>query len=183
MRTVFFLCLWLIPTIVLAQNRDMYVVADSLNVRLQPSHAGKVTNTLYRGQKVTVFEVSSGWARISQFYYGGLEGVTGNVARWVSEKYLSANKPTKGNRKKSSTRLESALSSSDDYAKYKVIFLEKSLTLIEMGRCKVSDFEEVGGWLRSVNYKPRRVYFTYCGNHSHTSGRIYLDMKRKKIFQ
>ncbi|ELB2105052.1 SH3 domain-containing protein [Vibrio parahaemolyticus] len=181
MKPLTFLCLVLFSASLLGQEKDMYVIADALNVRLEPSQTGKITNTLYRGQKVAVLEISSGWARISLFYDGDIERVSGKVARWVSYSYLSSNKPSR--RAKSSSRLQSALSSSDDYSKYKDVFLDKSQVLIKMGYCNVGDFEKVGGWVRSVNYKPRRVYFTYCGTQSHVSGRIYLDVISGKIFQ
>lgn len=72
---------------------DYYVNVNSLNVRLSPSSKGKVTNKLYRQQKVQVFEVKSGWARISKYYNGSVEGVSGKVARWASSKYLSVDRP------------------------------------------------------------------------------------------
>ncbi|MGI0120165.1 SH3 domain-containing protein [Zooshikella sp. RANM57] len=70
-----------------------YVTADSLNVRLSPNPKGKITNKLYRQQKLEVFEVKSGWARISKYYNGAVEGLSGNVARWVSAAYLSDSRP------------------------------------------------------------------------------------------
>ena len=66
-----------------------YVTADRLNVRLAPSPSGKITNVLDRGQKVDVLEVQGEWARISRYYDGSIEGVSGGVARWVSTRYLS----------------------------------------------------------------------------------------------
>jgi hypothetical protein len=66
-----------------------YVTADSLNVRLAPDSKAKITNKLYRQQKLYVFEVKGEWARISKYYSGATEIVSGEVARWVSAKYLS----------------------------------------------------------------------------------------------
>lgn len=53
---------------------DYYVTSDDLNVRLTPDKSGKITNTLYKRQKVEVFEVKGNWARISRYYDGGVEG-------------------------------------------------------------------------------------------------------------
>lgn len=75
------------------QTGIYYVNSDSLNVRLAPNIQGKKTNTLYKRQKVDVYEISDGWARISDYYDGSLEGLHGQVARWVYGEYLSKNKP------------------------------------------------------------------------------------------
>ncbi|PMO00210.1 hypothetical protein BCT19_23450 [Vibrio splendidus] len=161
---------------------DFYVTASELNVRLSPAKTGKKTNVIYRRQLVQVFETTNGWSRISKYYDGTIEGVDGEVARWVSSKYLSKHKPTEL-RVMSSNRLEAALDSSDDYISYKAKFIKVSKDLINTGVCSVEDFEHQGGWVRSVNYKPRRVYFTYCGNHSNTSGRVYYEPSSGNVFK
>ena len=70
-----------------------YVTAGTLNVRLAPSPKAKTTNKLYRQQRVDVFELKNGWARVSKFYDGRVESLRGQVARWVSAKHLSTNRP------------------------------------------------------------------------------------------
>lgn len=70
-----------------------YVTARKLNVRLSPEIDGKITNKLDINQLVEIFELKNNWARISNYYNGDVEGVYGNVARWVHGKYLSKNKP------------------------------------------------------------------------------------------
>ena len=72
---------------------DFIVTAGTLNVRLAANKAGKVTNKLYRQQEVEVFEFNNGWARISQYYVGETEGLSGEVARWVFATHLSAKRP------------------------------------------------------------------------------------------
>ena len=72
---------------------DYYVSPGKLNVRLAPSENGEFINKIYKGQKVEVFEVKGEWARISRYYDGVDEEVSGNVARWVSAKYLKSNGP------------------------------------------------------------------------------------------
>lgn len=59
------------------------VVEETSKVRLLPSWEGKVTNRLYRGQRLETFEVRGDWARISPYYDGAVEGVEGPVARWI----------------------------------------------------------------------------------------------------
>ena len=45
-----------------------------------------------------------------------------------------------------------SLASSNDYEIYKEIFAVTALKLIREGKCKVSDFREIGGWLKSANH-------------------------------
>lgn len=67
-----------------------YVTADKLNVRLCPAVTCPATASIYRGNKVEVFEMKNGWARISHPYDGIDEDMPGEiVARWVSAAYLS----------------------------------------------------------------------------------------------
>lgn len=70
-----------------------YVKEASLEEHLAPKNVGKVTNRIYRQQVVDVFEVKNGWARVSKYYDGQIEGVPGQVARWVRVSGLSPNRP------------------------------------------------------------------------------------------
>ena len=156
-----------------------YVTTDTLNVRLAPNPSGKVTNRLYKRQKVDVVEIKKGWARVSKYYSGQKEGLEGNVARWVAAKYLSKNKPKDI---KSTTPLENVLKSSDNYSKYKKTFIKSSNLLITQGKCKLSDFKEMGGWVRSSSYKTKPVFFTYCGGMK-SINKIYLNANTGKAFK
>ena len=79
---------------------ERYVAASALNVRLCPATSCPVTNKIYRGDRVDVYELKDGWARISKFYDAAVErlefpSLTGDrVARWVSMEYLSKSKPS-----------------------------------------------------------------------------------------
>lgn len=70
-----------------------YVSADQTNEHLGPSAATAVTNTLYRQQRVDVLEVRGGWARVSDYYDRAVEGVAGQVARWVPAVHLDLARP------------------------------------------------------------------------------------------
>ncbi|HWQ69936.1 MAG TPA: SH3 domain-containing protein [Patescibacteria group bacterium] len=77
-----------------ATKPGTYFVKEAvLEVRLGPNATAPVTNRIYRGQKVEVFEVKSGWVRVSKFYDGVVEGQSGKVARWVLATALSASAP------------------------------------------------------------------------------------------
>ena len=71
-----------------------YVQENVLEERLAPSAAGRVTNRIYQRQKVEVFEVKRGWARVSDYYDGFVEGKNIQVARWVLASGLSSSQPT-----------------------------------------------------------------------------------------
>jgi len=65
------------------QLGDYYVTASVLNERTAPI-SGQVINRIYRGQKLTVYEVRNGW---------GLVTTPGFVERWVSMEHLARERP------------------------------------------------------------------------------------------
>jgi len=138
------------------------VTAVSLNVRQAANETGKVTGKLYQQEKVEVFEVKNGWARISEYYAEEINGLSTKVARWVFATHLSAQRPTRKTITANSPIIN-AIRSSDDLALHQDTFVRVSEELINSGECKLSDFEDIGGWWRSVDHKPRPVYYTYCG--------------------
>ncbi|HXV73874.1 MAG TPA: hypothetical protein VD713_04010 [Sphingomonadales bacterium] len=78
--------------------------------------------------------------------------------------------------------LEEAISHSDDFGRYKAAFLKATQDLIQSKKCSISDFEEMGGWVKSTTtYNDEPVYFIYCGGLAVTN-RIYLDVSSGKIF-
>lgn len=161
---------------------DYYVTANNLNVRLAPNKTGKITNALYMRQKVDVLQVKDGWARISRYYDGGVEGLSGEVARWVFAKYLSTNRPAEEQVTSLNSPVAKAIKSSDDFSKYQSVFFSASDKLVKSGKCTLGDFKEVGGWWRSTSYKPKPVYFTYCGGMTR-SNRIYLNAATGNTFR
>jgi len=182
---------------------DFVVTAGTLNVRLAPNTAGKSKRKLYRGQVVEVLEVKDGWARISRYYNGASEGLSGNVAHWVFATHLSAKpsvedlpakpsakpaaevlpaQPPPGEKIIVSASILDAIKASDDLPKYESTFAWVSAKLVDTGTCKVSDFRDIGGWWRSAGHKPRPVYYTYCGGGSN-SDRIYVDITTGETFR
>ena len=162
---------------------EHFVTASKLNVRLAPNKDGKLTNVLDKGQKVEVFETKGNWARISDYYDGEVEQLSGEVARWVYGKYLSTEKPHTESPMNLGDPISEAISSSDDFGKHQNIFVSASKSLIDSGRCQLSDFQEVGGWVKSViNHKSEPVYFTYCGGMTNDN-RIYLNVENGETFK
>ena len=159
-----------------------YVVkADSLNVRLAANETGKVTDKLFQREKVEVFEVKNGWARISEYYDQDINGLSSKVARWVFATHLSVQRPAEM-KVVASAPIINAIKSSDDLATHQDTFVWVSDRLVRSGECKLSDFEDIGGWWKSVDHKPRPVYYTYCGgaidNH-----RVYVNTATGETFR
>lgn len=182
---------------------DFVVTAGTLNVRLAPNTTGKTSSRLHRGQVVGVLEVKDGWARISRYYDGASEGLSGSVAHWVFATHLSAKpsiensfarlpakppaevlpaQPPPGEKIIVTASLLDAIKSSDDLPKYESTFAWVSTRLVDSGTCKLSDFRDIGGWWRSASHKPRPVYYTYCGGGSN-SDRIYVDTTTGETFR
>ena len=162
---------------------NYYVSSNKLNVRLAANKNGKITNTLYKRQKVEVFEVKDGWARISRFYDGEVEGIQGKVvARWVFAKYLSTNRPTNKIISNNNSPVAQAIKASDEFSQYQDIFVSITEKLVSRGSCTLEEFKEQGGWMRSPKYKPAPVYFIYCGGMTR-SNRIYINAETGAIFR
>ncbi|MCZ2723713.1 SH3 domain-containing protein [Marinomonas sp. 15G1-11] len=190
---------------------NYYVSSQGLNVRLAAGGDGKLVNTLPQNETVVVFEVQNGWARISEYFNGQAEGISGDVAHWVFARFLTASELQKNKQPPSDTSQENetsnptkerklsdpspmdeaanlqslisaAIESSDDFSKYKNAFILASEKLIKEGNCTLKEFEEMGGWWRSSNYIPEPVYFMYCGGMDQ-SNRVFLNTEKNIIFK
>jgi len=173
-----------------AMSPGAYVVsADTLNIRLAANTSAQIKGKLYRGQEVEVLEVSNGWARISRYYDGASEGLSGDVARWVFATHLSPRpitqppaKPRVEIKVDVNSPVYQAIESSDDLTLHQGIFVQVSEELVNAGECKLSDFRDIGGWWRSAAHKPEPVYYTYCGGASNED-RIYLNTDTGRTFR
>lgn len=158
-----------------------FVSSDSVKERLGPSVSAASTNTIHKGQAVEVFEVKDGWARVSKFYDGAVEGQSGQVARWVSAQFLVKEKPA-APAVAADNRLEQSIKGSEDFAKFRAGFVKASESLVKSGQCSLADFSEMGGWMRSTNHKPKPVYFTYCGGMT-LANKVYVNVQTGEIFK
>ena len=177
-KKIFVLAMLLIGVLSYAQS--MYVISEDLNVRLSPSKYGKKTSVLLKSQRVDVYEIKDGWARITKYYDGYSEGVNGRVARWVFAKSLSNIKPKK-KVIKSNSPVAKVLEDSDDYEKYHASFISASEQLINNGTCTITDFKDQGGWARSTT-RGKGVYFTYCGGMK-LSNKVHVNVITGKVFK
>jgi hypothetical protein len=159
-----------------------YVSVEKTDERLQPSPTGKSTNVLRKRQAVDVLEVKGQWARVTKFYDGNVEGVEGQVARWIAVKDLSPVRPADEVAGKGEPPIAKLLTQSDDFARYRKAFITASQSLVERKQCTEQDFKDVGGWSKSTNFAGKPVYFTYCGGMS-KANRVYLNAATGEVFR
>lgn len=160
------------------EQTEFYVLDRKLEVVEQPEIDGLITDYLYKGEKVEVLEKQGEWARISDYIV--LKEGGPQTAEWVSMSGLS-NDEVIISEKESLEILDSYLVKSDDLKLHKETFRNTVVELISDGECDPSDFEELGGWVKSVKYSDRDVYFIYCGGLS-LENKIYLDVNTNEIF-
>jgi hypothetical protein len=158
-----------------------YVIAETTQVLLAPESGAKSTNVYRVRQKVDVLEIKGGWARVSKYYDGTPEGVSGQVARWVATKDLSVSRPADEKVGAKEPPVAAALVDSDDFARHRVAFIKAAQTLIDERTCNMQDFKDGGGWMKSTNHSGP-VYFAYCGG-MHKSNRLYLNAGTGKVFK
>ncbi|MFM2624027.1 SH3 domain-containing protein [Vibrio owensii] len=157
---------------------EYYVTERRINVYNKPERQALIVDTLYKGEKVSVLEKADGWFRLSDYIVyeeGGEE-----TAEWVDSKGLSDAEPVIKEQERLEI-LDGYLQKSDDLKTHLDMFRNKTQQLLDDETCDPSDFEELGGWVRSVTYKKRNVYFIYCGGLEQEN-KIYLDVDNGEIF-
>ncbi|PQJ43394.1 hypothetical protein BTO00_15540 [Vibrio campbellii] len=157
---------------------EYYVIERRIDVYNKPEHQALVVDSLYKGEKVSVLEKVDGWFRLSDYIVyeeGGEE-----TAEWVDSKGLSDAEPVIKEHERLEI-LDGYLQKSDDLKTHLDMFRNKTQQLLYDETCDPSDFEELGGWVRSVTYKTRNVYFIYCGGLEQEN-KIYLDVDKGEIF-
>ena len=157
---------------------EYYVTERRINVYNKPEHQALIVDSLYKGEKVSVLEKADGWFRLSDYivYQEGGE----ETAEWVDSKGLSDAEPVIKEQERLEI-LDGYLQKSDDLKTHLDMFRNKTQQLLDDETCDPSDFEELGGWVRSVTYKKRNVYFIYCGGLEQEN-KIYLDVDKGEIF-
>ncbi len=157
---------------------DYYVNVAKLGIREHPRYDAFVESVVYKGDKLHILEKKDGWGRISVYYVyeeGGEE-----VAEWVPMERLLEVPPTITKEERVET-ISSYIESSDDFKQHFESFIWKTEELLRDKTCTPEDFEETKGWMRSVTYSERDVYFVYCGGLKQAN-KIYLDVQAGEIF-
>ncbi|MEZ9441489.1 SH3 domain-containing protein [Vibrio sp. 10N.222.54.F12] len=160
------------------EQTEFYVLDRKLKVVEQPEIDGLITDYLYKGEKVELLEKQGEWARISDYIV--LKEGGPQTAEWISMSGLSSDEVIISEQENREI-LDSYLSKSDDLKLHQETFRNTVAELISDGECDPSDFEELGGWVKSVKYSDRDVYFIYCGGLS-LENKIYLDVNTNEIF-
>ncbi|WP_440878030.1 SH3 domain-containing protein [Vibrio natriegens] len=160
------------------ETTEYYVIERQVSAYNKPDHNALVVDTIYKGEKVVVLEKSNGWYRISDYlvYEDGGE----ETAEWLDAKGLSDAEPMIKEQERLEI-LDGYLQKSDDLKDNLEIFRNKTQLLLDDNTCEPEDFTELGGWVRSVTYKQRNVYFIYCGGLEQEN-KIYLDVDSGEIF-
>ncbi|MGF1756093.1 hypothetical protein L4C33_21195 [Vibrio makurazakiensis] len=153
------------------KERKLAVVSD-------PSEAGVIESYLYKSKEVNVLEEKDGWVRISDYivYEDGGE----EIAEWVALEGLT-NEEVIISKDEQLEILDSYIAKSDDLKMYQQEFRNATQGFITSGQCSPDDFDELGGWVRSVKFQERKVYFIYCGGMK-LENKIYLDVISKETF-
>ncbi|KFI12615.1 MULTISPECIES: hypothetical protein [Vibrio] len=157
---------------------DFYVSPPKLGIREYPRYDAFVESVAYRGDKLHILEKKDGWGRISPYYVyeeGGEE-----VAEWVPMEALLEVAPTITKEERVET-VSSYIEKSDDFKQHFEMFVKKTDQLLKEKTCEPEDFEETSGWVRSLTFEQRDVYFVYCGGLKQAN-KIYLDAQTGEIF-
>ncbi|QIA66100.1 hypothetical protein GT360_21665 [Vibrio astriarenae] len=158
--------------------KEYYVAEPRIGVRESRVQEAFVERELFRGEKVVVLEEKDGWGRISSYFVyqeGGDE-----VAEWVQLSELQEQPPEISKEERYET-VKLSIQGSDDFLLYQESFTKHSDRLIEQKTCDLLDFEESSGWMRSINYPDRQIYFVYCGG-LRPADKVYLDVLSGDIF-
>ncbi|MCE0496014.1 hypothetical protein [Vibrio salinus] len=158
--------------------KDYYIKERKIAVRNGPGDDHLPERYMYIGDTVRVLEQKDGWGRISNFYVykeGGKE-----MAEWVKMSDLSHTKPIISPLEHDDI-VSSYIGRSDDFKLYRDRFIKVTSKLLQENICKPEDFEELHGWMRSLNYPDRNVYFVYCGGLN-VSDKVYYDVDSGEVF-
>ena len=174
-----------------------YVNTKTLKVRTGPTGKSAHLYSIYKGQKVKVYEVKNSWARISEYT---------KTAQWVYEDYLTKLKETKVEKKiekptvvvekkieekepepqviiEDDISVEALLletvSKSDDFKRYESTFTTVSKRLVHDGICQLKDFKRSNGWMEISD---GALYFMYCGKIK-KQNKIFLNVVTGETFK
>lgn len=179
-----------------AAETQMWVAVDGANRRTCPSTECGAVGKLFFREAATVYEIRSGWGRVSRYYDASCIGgrsqyvdagpsdcasengiVDGQLAEWIRLDLLAKARPADPGA--GATGTEKLVAQSDDFHRYKAEFVKAAEALIASGHCTGRDFSDMGGFVKSTN-KGAGIYFTYCADGS---DRIYLDVRTGRTFR
>lgn len=177
-----------------SEEGKLWVTAEYLDRHSCPKDSCGVVGRLSFREAATVLEGRGAWVRISKEYDGACENGQslyvdegdkactsangfrdGRFSEWVRRKHLSTTRPADPANTASAD--ESLVAQSDDFARYRRQFASIAAKLIADGRCTKAEFEEQGGFIKSViGHRNEPVYFIYCGGMT-ASNKLYVNAK------
>lgn len=97
---------------------------------------------------------------------------------WLGASY-DGSTPT---RTVTAAEISGSIAQSDDFDKHRDAFIKAATSLVNQRRCSVAELRDMGGFVKSQNYKDQPVYFTYCDGNT-AANRIMLDVSTGRIFK
>lgn len=168
---------------------SLWTTAQRAPRRTCPSTRCGVVGELYFQEGAAEFERRGDWVRTTKVYdaycedgrskyvdYGDARcvpenGITnGRFAEWVNLRDLSTTRPP--DPADTATSAEKFVAQSDDFNLHRRQFVKGAEKAIAEGRCTAKDFEDNGGWTKSVNQRTEPVYFVWCNNE-----KVYLNVE------
>lgn len=161
------------------EQKIYYVKERRVAIVNDPSDAGVIEGYRYKSDEVEILEKKDGWARISDYivYEDGGE----EVAEWISMDGLSKDEVIISDEENLEI-LDSYIEESDDLLSYKDQFRKATKELISKGDCSPEDFDELGGWVKSIKFENKEIYFIYCDGMK-LENKIYLDVIKNETFR
>jgi len=136
-----------------------------------------INRKLFFRESAKVLETQNGWGRVTRAYDASCSAgksqyvdsgravcdkangiIDGKFAEWIKLDGLSKERPAPA--KAGNSAIEQALKDSDQYEEHKDRFIAATEELMTSGQCKLRDFIDQGGWVRSTQ-KSRGVGI-YC---------------------
>jgi hypothetical protein len=181
-----------------SDDGKLWVTSEGLDRHSCPKESCGVVGKLSFREAATPLEEHEGWVRITKWYDGACEDgqsryvETGNrhctlangfqegtLSEWVRKESLSAARPADPAATASAD--ETLVAQSDDFTRYRRQFVFIASKLISDGRCTRAEFEEQGGFFKSVTeHRNEPVYFIYCGGMT-VGNKIYVNAKNGSI--
>jgi len=181
-----------------ASGNNLWVTKQRVDRHSCPSNECGIVGQLFFREAAPPLEQKAGWVRITKYYDASCVGgkskyvdrgnarcearngiVDGNFAEWIRAEDVSPDRPA--DPALTASVDEKLVSQSDDFNLYRAQFVKITAQLIADGRCTAADFEEMGGWMKSVNeHRDQPVYFTYCGGMT-AANKIYINGKTGKV--
>lgn len=180
------------------EEGKLWVTSEYLDRHSCPKDSCGVVGRLSFREAATPLEERGNWVRVTKEYDGACEDGqsryvdvgnknctsangfrNGKFSEWVRKEHLSATRLA--DPADTATIDESLVAQSDDFARYRRQFTAIAAKLVAEGRCTSAEFEEQGGFVKSVTeHRNEPIYFIYCGGMT-ADNKLYVNAKTGEI--